>query len=263
MHSVGLASAVSSVPVNSALVCNHVDSSVSLFVIEILATGSASVAVSLPPLPPPEEVLGGSRQGEAGGQSVGIPGGSRQGEDKGLKPCSDKKSFVSLLYQHAYQLEQISSNEVERCKRIAVQVKDVPPNSWARALIRMDHQSYFRNSEAIRRFSRVNTWMAVDAVQKIMQDSTVPTWDEVYTEMSAPRYKSIMDYVSALRAAASTPSAAFWWPDHSLRSLLVTCCAFHYTPMWQALSVLSIQPQPQWATDALLGTRQGEGSGAG
>jgi hypothetical protein len=54
MHSVDLASAVSSVPVNSALVCNHVDSSVSLFVIEILATGSASVAVSLPPLPPPE-----------------------------------------------------------------------------------------------------------------------------------------------------------------------------------------------------------------
>ena len=166
MHSVDLASAVSNASADSALVCNCFNSSVSLFVIEILATGSASVAVSLPPLPPPEEVLGGSRQGEAGGQSAGIPGGSRQGEDEGLKPCSDKKSFVSLLYQHAYQLEQISSNEVEHCKRIAVQVQDVPLNSCARALIRKENHSYFRNSEATRRFSGVNTWMAVDTVQK-------------------------------------------------------------------------------------------------
>ena len=142
-------------------------------------------------------------------------------------------------------------------------VTDVPLNSWARALIRKENHSYFRNSEATRRFSGVNTWMAVDAVQKSMQDSTVPTWDEVYTEMSTPRYKSIMDYVSVLQAAASTPSAAVWWFDHSLRSLLVTCCAFHYLPMWQAFSVLNIQPQPQWATDALLGTRQGEGSETG
>ena len=81
--------------------------------------------------------------------------------------------------------------------------------------------------------------------------------------MSAPRYKSTMDYVLTLRAAASSPSAAFWWFDHSLRSSLVTCCAFHYLPMWQAFSILNIQPQPQWATDALLGTRQGEGSETG
>jgi hypothetical protein len=33
--------------------------------------------------------------------------------------------------------------------------------------------------------------------------------------------------------------------------------------MWQAFSILNTQLQPQWATDALLGTRQGEGSGTG
>ena len=109
----------------------------------------------------------------------------------------------------------------------------------------------------------MSTWLAVDTVQKYMQDKSFPTWDGVYNALSAPRDKSIMDYVSTLRAAASTPLVAFWWFDHSLRSLLVTCCAFHYLSPWQTFTILNTQPQPQWATDALLGTRLGEGSETG
>jgi len=105
--------------------------------------------------------------------------------------------------------------------------------------------------------------MAVDTVQKYIQEKTFPIWDGVYTALSSPRYKSIRDYVSTLRAVAITPSAACWWFAHSLRSLLVACCAFHYLPPWQTFSILHTQHQPQWATDALLGTRQGEGSETG
>ena len=105
---------------------------------------------------------------------------------------------------------------------------------------------YFRNPKATRWFSGVNTWLAVDTVQKYMQDKSFPTWDGVYNALAAPRYKSIMDYVSTLRAAASTPSAAFWWFGHSLRPLLVTCCAFHYLSPWQTFSILNTQQQPQW-----------------
>ena len=43
----------------------------------------------------------------------------------------------------------------------------------------------------------------------------------------------------------------------------MTCCAFHYLSPWQTFTILNTQPQPQWATDALLGTRQGEGSETG
>ena len=125
------------------------------------------------------------------------------------------------MYRRAYQFKQIPSIEAEHGKRIVVQVNDVPLNSWARTLIRKDNHFYFRNPTATRWFSGVNTWMAVDTVQRYMQDHTFPKWDGVYTALSAPGYKSIMDYVATLRAAAIIP-AALWWFDHSLRSQLVT-----------------------------------------
>jgi hypothetical protein len=168
MHSVDLASAVSSAPVDSALVCSTVASAVSLFVtVEMMASGSASMEVSTPPLPPPAEAPGGSRQGEAEGGAIVRPGETRQGEAGGLGPNSDRRPFESPLYRRAYQFEQIASIEAEHGQRITVQANDVPLNSWARALLRKYGHFYFRNPKAIRWFSGVNTWLAVDTVQKV------------------------------------------------------------------------------------------------
>ena len=75
----------------------------SLFTVETMAAGSASMEVSTPPLPPPAEALGGSRQGEAEGGAVTSPGGARQGETGGLGPNSDRRPFESPLYRRAYQ----------------------------------------------------------------------------------------------------------------------------------------------------------------
>ena len=84
VHSVDIASAVSIAPVDSDLVRSTVAPAVSLFVtVETMASGSASMEVSTPPLPPPAEAPGGSRQGEAEGGVSGSPGESRQGEAVG------------------------------------------------------------------------------------------------------------------------------------------------------------------------------------
>ena len=118
---------------------------------------------------------------------------------------------------------------------------------------------YFISPTRARWFQGVNTWLAADTVQKYMREcSSFPRNPHKLQPLSTPRFRSVMDFVARLRAVASSPGAAFWWFNHSLRSQLVVSCALHYMSPWQCFSIMNAQPQPQWATDALLGPRQGE-----
>ena len=58
--------------------------------------------------------------------------------------------------------------------------------------------------------------MPIYSVQKYLRDNLFPSWDAVYVALNTPGFRSIVDYVATLRAAASTPSSAFWWVSHSL-----------------------------------------------
>ena len=61
----------------------------------------------------------------------------------------------------------------------------------------------------------------------------------------------------------SSPAAAIWWFNHSLRAHIVVSCALHYMSPWQTFSLQNAQPQPQWVDEALLGSRQGEETESG
>ncbi|MFM7989074.1 MAG: hypothetical protein ACKPKO_58150, partial [Candidatus Fonsibacter sp.] len=150
--------------------------------------------------------------------------------------------------------------ELGSTKRIVVQVNDQTLNAWARSLVRKpDGHIYFVAPNRALWFQGVNTKLAVDTVQLYMRDcAAFPRLSQKPSPLCTPRFRSIMDYVATLRAAASSPAAAFWWFSQTLRSQLVISCALHYLSPWQCFSIQNAQPQPQWVTDALLGPRHGE-----
>ena len=175
--------------------------------------------------------LGESRQGEP--MDVG-----RLGEGQlTLPPQPSKRPFESPLYRRGYRIDTASdiSMELGSTQKIVVQVNDQTLNAWARSLVRKpDGHIYFVSPNRTRWFQGVNTWLAVDTVQKYMRDcSTFPRNPQQLQPLSTPRFRSVMDYVATLRAAASSPAAAFWWFNHSLRSQLVVSCALHYMSPWQ------------------------------
>ena len=180
-----------------------------------------------------------------------------------VNPVTDKLHCLpSPLYRRGYRIDTVAdiSMELGSTRRIVVQVHDKTLNAWARSLLRKhDGHIYFISPNRTRWFQGVNTWLAVDTVQKYMREcGSFPRNPQKLQPLSTPRFRSVMDFVATLRAAASSPAAAFCWFSHSLLSQLVISCALHYMSPWQCFSIQNAQPQPQWVTDALLGPRQGE-----
>ena len=110
------------------------------------------------------------------------PGESRQGEPRDvgrlseeqimLPPQPSKRPFESPLYRRGYRIDATSdiSMELGSTRRIVVQVNDTTLNAWARSLLRkQDGHIYFISPNRTRWFQGVNTWLAVDTVQKYMR----------------------------------------------------------------------------------------------
>jgi len=213
--------------------------------IENDAALATSLAVaSVPPVGTPmvQTEGAGIRQDESIPMDI-RPGEPRQGEPSDgqitLPPQPSKRPFESPLYRRGYRIDTVSdiSMELGSTRRIVVQVHDKTLNAWARSLLRKhDGHIYFISPNRTRWFQGVNTWLAVDTVHKYMREcGSFPRNPQKLQPLSTPRFRSVMDFVATLRAAASSPAAAFWWFSHSLRSQLVISCALHYMSPWQCL----------------------------
>ena len=150
--------------------------------------------------------------------------------------------------------------ELQDTKLSVFQVNGVHLNTWARNLEKRDDgHFYYRAPKGAKWLQGVNTWLPVDTVQRYLRDQkSTPAWGGVTVALTQPRFYSIMDYVGTLRAACSSPASASWWFSNSLWTQVVASCALHYMAPWQALSIKNALLQPQWATEALLGTRPGD-----
>ena len=123
--------------------------------------------------------------------------------------------------------------ELGSSNKIVVQVNSQNLNSWARSLVRKDDGRFFISPNRTRWFQGVNTWLAVDLVQTYMRDViSFPRLIQQMKALAAPRFRSVLDYLATLRAACSSPAAAFWWFSQSLRSQLTLASALQYMSPW-------------------------------
>jgi hypothetical protein len=141
----------------------------------------------------------GTRQGESSlitAPMVDIsPGETRQGEPSDnqitLPPQPSKRPFESPLYHRGYKIETGLDIEKElgNTNKIVVQVNDVNINTWARSLVKRAGHVYFTSPNRARWFQGVNTWLAVDVVQKYMKDCKILSKE--LTEAAASQHATV------------------------------------------------------------------------
>ena len=188
---------------------------------ETLAAALAAANVSALGTPAIRSDVSGIRQDESTSLEISL-GEARQGEPSSsqitLPPQLSKRPFESPLYRRGYKIDPTTNMVMElgSSNKIVVQVNDKTLNAWARSLVRKDDgRFYFVSPTRTRWFQGVNTWIPVDLVQKYMRDvASFPRNDQKQQSilngpLSTPRFRSVMDYVATLRAACSSPGAAF------------------------------------------------------